>query len=210
MKIYCEMTRIKERLSEDPNTRDRYIRATNGGKEWMAFSAWIAEDESRWSDEGVAAYRDALAKGLILTDIAYVLQFETSPEVVAFLKRQLGETAERETTPERLRSKKMWLGWGLHNKLDRFSGLTLYQRSRQAAAFGSLGANMERSAMREVAAYLQGCSQGSSYWAHPDYRRYLAWYNPRDRFETQNLTQGVEKCACCCGCGHENVGFVAR
>ena len=208
MKIYCEMTRIKERLSEDPNTRDRYIRATNGGKEWMAFSAWIAEDESRWSDEGVAAYRDALAKGLILTDIAYVLQFETSPEVVAFLKRQLVETAERETTPERLRSKKMWLGWGLHNKLDRFSGLTLYQRSRQAAAFGSLGANMERSAMREVAAYLQGCSQGSSYWAHPDYRRYLAWYNPRESFEAQNLTHHVGNCSCAHWNAPENVGFV--
>lgn len=177
MKIYCEMTRIKERLSEDPNTRDRYIRATNGGKEWMAFSAWIAEDESRWSDEGVAAYRDALAKGLILTDIAYVLQFETDAEVVGYLKERLAKTAERETTEERLSRKRNFLRWGLHRPQKHLMGASVLSRSREAMHMGDVGGSMQKSAMKEVAAYLMGCSNGASHWAHADASLYIAWYN---------------------------------
>ena len=47
-------------------------------------------------------------------------------------------------------------------------------------------------------------------WADATKRRNTARRTARLTVETQNLTQGVEKCACCCGCGHENVGFVGK
>ena len=35
-------------LSEDPETKDRYGKATKDGKEWFRFSQWVSESKSRW------------------------------------------------------------------------------------------------------------------------------------------------------------------
>ena len=129
MRIYDEMERMKLRLSDDPETKDRYERATRGGREWLAFSAWIDEDGSRWADAGVVRYRDMLADWLVLTDIAYVLQFETNPLTIAFLKDRLLPTAKRETMPERIDRKRRKLDMGLHRSFLR--GTSVYGLSRQ-------------------------------------------------------------------------------
>ena len=186
MRIYDEMERMKRRLSDDPETRDRYERATRGGREWLAFSAWIDEDGSRWTDAGVIRYRDMLADWLVLTDIAYVLQFETNPLTIAFLKDRLLPTAKRETMPERIDRKRRKLDMGLHRSFLR--GTSVYGLSRQGSCCGDLGGNMQKSAMKEVAAYLMGCSHGAAHWAHPDSGRYNAWYNSLSTFETDDLS----------------------
>ena len=177
MRIYDEMERMKRLLSRDPETKDRYERATMGGREWLAFSAWIAEDRSRWADGANVRYRDALANWLVLTDIAYVLQFETDAEVVGYLKERLAKTAERETTEERLSRKRNFLRWGLHRPQKHLMGASVLSRSREAMHMGDVGGSMQKSAMKEVAAYLMGCSHGASHWAHADASLYIAWYN---------------------------------
>lgn len=176
---FCEaidraMKNADKGLSNDPETRDRYGKATRGGKAWMCFVKWIAEDRARWDDVEVIHYRDMLADWLTVTDIAYVLQFEINTHIVDFLKKQLLKILEWETTPRRLEVKQVWQKMGLHRKT--YDGRTVLGIAQEKAGAG-LGRNMRISAMREVAAYLKGESFGASYWAHPGHSNYIAWHN---------------------------------
>ena len=101
-RFYATMQAMNKVLAADPETKDRYEKATNGGKEWFCFSQWVAEDVTRWNNAEAMEYRDALAAWLVSTDIAYVLQYETNPDVIAYLKERLVAAVERETTPERI------------------------------------------------------------------------------------------------------------
>ena len=105
---YENMQVIAKTLATDPETKDRYERATDGGKEWFSFSRWVAEDMTRWDDAEAEEHRDTLAARLGSADIAYVLQYETNPDVVAYLKHRLVAAVERETTPERLAKRCDW------------------------------------------------------------------------------------------------------
>lgn len=54
--IYEEMQAIAKVLATDPETNDRYDKATKGGREWFCFSRWIAEDRTRWNGRARADY----------------------------------------------------------------------------------------------------------------------------------------------------------
>lgn len=108
MTIYENMQAMAKCLAKDPETKDRYDKATHGGKEWFCFSRWIKGNMARWNDAEAVEYRDALVGRLISTDIAYVLQYETAPDVVAYLKGELIATVGRETSPERLAKRGDW------------------------------------------------------------------------------------------------------
>ena len=106
--FYENMQAMAECLAKDPETKDRYDKATHGGKEWFCFSRWIMGDMARWNDAEAVGYRDALVGRLISTDIAYVLQYETAPDVVAYLKGELIAAVGRETSPEQLAKRGDW------------------------------------------------------------------------------------------------------
>ena len=106
--FYENMQAMAECLAKDPETKDRYDKATHGGKEWFCFSRWIMGSMARWNDAEAVEYRDALVGRLASTDIAYVLQYETAPDVVAYLKRELIAAVGRETAPEQLAKRGDW------------------------------------------------------------------------------------------------------
>lgn len=176
--IYENMQSMANVLATDPETKDRYGKAAKGGKEWFCFSRWIAEDISRWNDAEAMAYRDELAAWLASTDIAYVLQYETNPKVVAYLKEKLIAAVERETSNERLRRRARILGNGLERK-PVYHGSTT---RRLAAQYGGGCGMICRiySAMKGYADYLRGNPPGADYWTHPDCKLYLEWYNKYD------------------------------
>lgn len=158
-------------LATDPETKNRYKKATNGGKEWFCFSQWVAEDVTRWNNAEAVEYRDALAAWLVSTDIAYVLQYETNPDVIAYLKERLVAAVERETTPERIAK-----------RADRLANARKRWREFMESVHNEpsnhgLAANMMASSYAETFAYLRGESKGASYWSHPDYGKYCEWYN---------------------------------
>ena len=97
--LYKKMSAVGKVLSEDPETKDRYANATDGGRDWFCYSAWLVENRSRWHDGETARCRDSIASRLTSTDIAYVLQYETDADVVAYLKARLIDAVNNETTP---------------------------------------------------------------------------------------------------------------
>ena len=115
-----EIQTISKVLSKDPETQDRYASATNRGKRWLCFSAWLANNRERWQDREAAECRDRIANRLSSTDITYVLQFETDIDVVAYLKAKLIAAANRETTPMQLAKRADWLS----NARRRWSDFT--------------------------------------------------------------------------------------
>ena len=44
--FYENMQVMAKALDNDPETKDRYEKARRGGKEWLCFSRWIAEDRT--------------------------------------------------------------------------------------------------------------------------------------------------------------------
>ena len=176
--FYAKMMPIKEALSKDADTKQKYEFAREGGKEWLCFSWWIAEDRRRWNEQKAIEYRDALISWLGSLDIANVLQFETDKDIVEYLKKHLVAAAERETTAKRLAGRNRILSNGLYRK-------HVYERhttAQLASCYGG-GAGMIcrlYSAMKGYADYLQGNSPGPSFWTHPDCRLYLEWYNKYD------------------------------
>lgn len=180
-----EMERMKNALKSSPDTKDRYSRAGWGGCEWMAFSAWIAENRTRCSNESVCKYRDRLASWLSVTDVAYVLQFETACDVVNYLKDRLSKAADRETTKYRLsrRSGMIESGlWRIQESLDIRvqSGVHGVQFG---GGMGSLTGCMHLSVLREAVAFLKGESRGASHWHHPDHKLHEEWYDGARRME---------------------------
>lgn len=169
------MSKANKRLAADPETRDRFGNATQGGKSWMCYTKWVGEDGTRWDNEDATRYRELLAAWLTVTDLSYVLQFETDPRIVDFLKKQLLSALERETSPDRLKKKQDLLTMGLNRKT--YDGRTVSTIAQERAGCGNMCRNMRISAMREVAAFLKGESFGAGYWAHPDHSKYLAWHN---------------------------------
>ena len=169
--VHKSMRAIAKTLATDPETKDRYGRATDGGKEWFCFSRWVAEDMARWNNAEAVEYRDTLAAWLVSTDITYVLQYETNPDVVAYLKKRLIAAVERETTPERLAKRADVLANARKRWQEFMSGV-----GREPSRHG-LAAQMQASAYMETFAYLRGESRGSSWWSHPDYGKYCKWYN---------------------------------
>lgn len=107
--LYKKMSAVGKVLSEDPETKDRYANATDGGRDWFCYSAWLVENRSRWHDGETARCRDSIASRLTSTDIAYVLQYETDADVVAYLKARLIDAVNKETTPIRLAGRGDWL-----------------------------------------------------------------------------------------------------
>ena len=175
--FYEYMQEMAESLANDPETKDRYENARHGGKEWLCFSRWIAEDRTRWDDLDAMAYRDSLASWLGSIDIVYVLQFETDAEIVEYLKERLVAAVERETTKERLRLRSTILKRGLHNPWRGPDGM---KTTSQAAAHYGSGCGMIcrfYSAMKGNADYLRGNAPGASFWTHPDCPLYLDWHN---------------------------------
>jgi len=175
-KYFYENMRVMDKaLTNDPETKDRYEKARIGGKEWLCFSRWIAEDRTRWNDPEAAEYRGSLTSWLGSIDIVDVLQFETDANVVEYLTKQLVVTIERETTPKRLGIKARILEDGLDKR-------PVYQKNttRQLAANHGGGAGTIcriYSAMKGYADYLRGNSPGPSFWTHPDCPLYLEWFN---------------------------------
>ena len=168
-------------LKNDPETKDRYALAGWSGCEWFAFSAWIAEDRTRWADETVVRYRDALARCMMLTDIAYVLQFETEREVVDYLKDRLVEAADRETTEGCLSHKRGLLKVGVVSYREQL-GIACKSdvHSLQfGGGMGSLNNCLHRLALRKELAYLTGEINLSSQWARcvffDDHKPYEKW-----------------------------------
>lgn len=176
--FYENMQVMAKALDNDPETKDRYEKAQRGGKEWLCFSRWIAEDRTRWNDPEAVEYRDSLTSWLGSIDLVYVLQFETDANVVEYLKKQLIVAIERETTPSRLGIKARILGDGL-NKRPVYDKDTTDQL---AAQYGTGVGTICRiySAMKGYADYLRGNAPGPSFWTHPDVKLYLQWYNRYD------------------------------
>ena len=167
-RIYEEMQAIAKVIAADPETKDRYDKATKGGREWFCFSRWVAEDRTRWKDPDAVEYRDSLTSWLGSLDIVYVLQFETNTDVVAYLKNRLVAAINRETSKGRLHLKACLLELGL--------GFLVSEASYYA---GQCGGRLS-SVYRARADYLRGQSPGASHWTHPDCRLYLEWYNRYD------------------------------
>ena len=175
--FYENMQAMAECLAKDPETKDRYDKATHGGKEWLCYSWWISEDRTRWNDPEAVEYRDSLTSWLGSIDIVYVLQFETNTEIVDYLRNRLVATLERETTPGRLHRRSTILGRGLHKPWNGPEGVKT--TSQVAAQYGSGCGMICRfySAMKGYADYLRGNSPGPSFWTHPDCQLYLEWFN---------------------------------
>ena len=114
-RIYENMQAIAKALATDPETNDRYEKATKGSREWFCFSRLVAEAKTRWNDAAAAEYREALVDRLVSTDIAYVLQYETNPKVVAYLKKWLVAAdlpARDGDTSHLIPHKRRKVGWG--------------------------------------------------------------------------------------------------
>lgn len=173
--FYSKMLPIKQALSEDSDTKQQYKSLRHGGKEWLCYSWWIAEDRTRWNDAETVEYRDSLTSWLGSIDIVNVLQFETDADVVAYLKKNLVSTMERETSKGRLGLRARILGNGLE-KRPVYDGSTT---GRLAARHGGGCGMICRiySAMKGYADYLRGNPPGADYWTHPDCKLYLEWYN---------------------------------
>ena len=177
--FYAKMMPIKEALLKDPDTRQTYEHARQGGKEWLCFSWWIAEDRTRWNDQEAIEYRDSLVSWLGSIDITYVLQFERDADVIAYLKSKLISAVDRDTTKGRLNLKASIIDTGLHKPWHKESG----RKKTTNELAESTGCGMIcrlYSAMRGYANYLRGQSPGPSFWTHPDFRLYLEWYNKYD------------------------------
>ena len=87
--FYENMQVMAKALDNDPETKDRYEKARRGGKEWLCFSRWIAEDRTRWNDPEAVEYRDSLTSWL-----TRLSTFETKASVLrgllsAFLNYQI-------------------------------------------------------------------------------------------------------------------------
>ena len=183
--FYSSMMPIKDALSKDPDTKRQYELARSGGKEWLCFSWWLAEDRTRWNDQEAIEYRDSLVYWLGSIDITYVLQFEKNADVVTYLKSKLLSAVDRETTKGRLNLKAGIISTGLHRPWYKECG----RKKTTNDLAESTGCGMIcrlYSAMRAHANYLRGNSPGSSFWTHPDCRLYLEWYNKYDA-----LTSGL-------------------
>ena len=187
-----------EALKNDPDTKDRYARAGWAGCEWFAFSAWIAEDRTRWTDETVVQYRDTLARCMMLTDIAYVLQFETEREVVDYLKGCLVEAADRETKEYCLSRKRGVLKVGVVSFRERL-GIACKSDVHSVqfgGGMGSLNNCLHRLAMRKQLAYLTGEINLSSQWARcvffDEHRPYEKWMSAARVDIPQRLVAGKE------------------
>lgn len=174
--FYAKMMPIKEALSKDADTNLKYEFARQGGKEWLCFSWWIAEDRTRWDDKEAVEYRDSLVSWLETIDIAYVLQFERNADVIAYLKSKLISAVDRETIKGRLNRNASIIGTGLHKPWYKECG----RKKTTNDLAESTGCGMIcrlYSAMRAYANYLRGQSTGAPNWTHPDCRLYLEWYN---------------------------------
>lgn len=167
-------------LATDPETKDRYDKATDSGKEWFCFSRWVKRNMARWNNHETAEYRDALVARLTSIDMAYVLQYETTTkaDVVAYLKNSLVSTVERETTKERLSRRRRILANGLY-KRPVYGGATTGHLAEQYGSGCGMICRLY-SAMKGYADYLRGNSPGADYWTHPDCKLYLKWHNKYD------------------------------
>lgn len=177
-RIYEEMQAIAKVLATDPETNDRYDKATKGSREWFCFSRWIAEDRTRWNDQDAVEYRDSLTSWLGSLDIVHVLQFETDTAIVAYLKKRLVEAMKRETTRKRLNRRKAIIDTGLHKPWNGPEGMTTTSQAADKKGCGMICRFY--SAMKGYADYLRGNPPGAGYWTHPDCRLYLEWYNKYD------------------------------
>lgn len=173
--FYEKMEAMADALAKDPETKERYANARQGGKEWFCLSRWITEDRTRWNALETIEYRDSLASWLGSIDLAYVLQFETDAQVVEYLKDRLVSAVEHETTAGRLSLRARILRIGLYKK-PVYDGHTT---GHLAAQYGTGVGPICRiySAMKGYADYLRGKAPGAGYWTHPDCRLYVAWYN---------------------------------
>ena len=176
--FYAKILPIKEALSKDSATKQQYECLRHGGKEWLCYSWWIAEDHIRWNDSYAVEYRNSLISWLGSIDIVNVLQFETDVDVVSYLKESLVSTLERETSRGRLGLRARILGNGLE-KRPVYGGSTT---GHLAAQYGGGCGMICRiySAMKGYADYLRGNPPGADYWTHPDCKLYLGWYNKYD------------------------------
>lgn len=176
--FYSNMMPIKEALSKDSDTKQRYELLRHGGKEWLCYSWWIAEDRMRWNSPDAVKYRDSLTSWLGSFDIVNVLPFETNADVVAYLKKRLVAAMKRETTRKRLNLRKAIIDKGLHKPWNGPEGMTT--TSKAAASRGCGMICRFYSAMKSDADYLRGDPQGAGHWTHPDCHLYLDWYNRYD------------------------------
>lgn len=176
--FYSKMMPIMRALSEDSETKQQYELLRHGGKEWLCYSWWIAEDRTRWNDQDAVEYRDSLTSWLGSLDIVHVLQFETDTAIVAYLKKRLVEAMKRETTRKRLNRRKAIIDTGLHKPWNGPEGMTTTSQAADKKGCGMIC--MFYSAMKGYADYLRGNPPGAGYWTHPDCRLYLEWYNKYD------------------------------
>ena len=169
--FYETMQAMAKALARNRGTKGRYANARQGGKEWLCFSRWVAEDRTRWIKQETMEYRDSLVSWLGSIDIVYVLQFETDAEIVAYLKDRLVAAVERETTPERIGKRVDWMA-NARRRWKEFMGWVHNEPEQHG-----LAAKMQASALKEILAYLNGESEGGSNWSHPDYGKHCEWYN---------------------------------
>lgn len=176
--FYSKMLPIKEALSKDSDSKQQYEDLRHGGKEWLCYSWWIADDRTRWNDPDAVDYRNSLTSWLGSIDIVNILQFETDADVVAYLKNCLVSTVERETTKERLSRRRRILENGLY-KRPVYGGATTGHLAEQYGSGCGMICRLY-SAMKGYADYLRGNSPGADYWTHPDCKLYLKWHNKYD------------------------------
>ena len=176
--FHSKMLPIKQALSEDSDTKQQYEGLRHGGKEWLCYSWWIAEDRTRWNTPDAIEYRDSLTSWLGSIDIVNVLPFETNADVVAYLKKRLVAAVKRETTRKRLNLRKAIIDKGLCKPWNGPEGMTT--TSKAAASRGCGMICRFYSAMKGDADYLRGNPPGAGHWTHPDCKLYLEWYNKYD------------------------------
>ena len=192
------MSQKMEALKNDHETKDRYALAGGPGRAWFAFSAWIAEDRTRWTDETVVQYRDALARCMMLTDIAFVLQFETEREVVDYLKDRLVEAADSETKDYCLSKKCGVLKVGVvsfRERLDVACNSDVHS-VQFGGGMGSLNNCLHRLDLRRKLAYLTGNVDRSAHWYQLDFfhdnKLHEDWWSAAQVEIPQRLVEGKE------------------
>lgn len=176
--FYSKMMPIMQALSEDSDTKHHYELLRHGGKEWLCYSWWIAEDRTRWNDPDAAEYRDSLTSWLGSLDIVNVLKLETDVNLVAYLKKRLVAAMKRETTRKRLKRRAAIIDKGLHKPWEGPEGMTTTSKAADSRGCGMICRFY--SAMRGDADYLRGNPPGAGFWTHPDCPLYLEWYNKYD------------------------------
>ena len=176
--FYSKMLPIRQALSEDTDIKPQYERLRHGGKEWIYYSWWIAEDHTRWNDPDAVEYRNSLISWLGSLDIVNVLRFETDATIVAYLRKRLVAAIKRETTRKRLTRRKTIIERGLHKPWKGPEGMTTTSRAANSGGFGVICRFY--SAMKGYADYLRGNPPGAGYWTHPDCSLYLEWFNKYD------------------------------